>query len=428
MTNDLDVSRRIERIQQTVAQLQSHLESKDGTQEEQALLQALITEVAALDGAEAQPASSCGDQHAEMLERRVERRTAALQRSEARFRAIFNSAAMGIALIDDHGHVFASNPALEKLTGYREVELEGMAFTALVHPEDIAVAEENYRALLAGERAYDRDELRMICLDGAEIVTQVTFSVVTGNDEGPPFTIVMVEDITERKAAQRELLHTEKLSLTGRLAASLAHEINNPLQTVIGALGLAREVLAEGEDPSRYLKVSAEELERAAQIVSDLRDLNKRSRPEDQEPTDINALVERVIALTEKQCRSHDVAVVWEPTLVAPEISLVPNRIPQVFLNLILNAVDAMPEGGQLKIASECTYDPDGVRLTFTDTGVGIAPDELPHLFDAFYTSKSEGLGLGLYVSASIIEEHDGHIEVESEPGVGTTFTVWLPA
>ena len=265
-------------------------------------------------------------------------------------------------------------------------------------------------------------------MDGTEIITQVTFSVVAGDDEHAPFTIAMVEDITERKAAQRELLHAEKLSLTGRLAASLAHEINNPLQTVIGALGLAREVLAEGEDPSRYLEVSAQELERAAQIVSDLRDLNKRSRPEDQEPVDINDLIERVITLTEKQCRSHDVAVIWEPTPVAPEIRLVPNRIQQVFLNLILNAVDAMPEGGQLKIASACTYDPDGVRLIFADTGVGIAPDELPKIFDAFYTNKSEGLGLGLYVTASIIEEHDGHIEVESELGAGTTFTVWLPA
>ncbi len=367
-------------------------------------------------------------EHAVRLEERVERRTAALQRSEARFRAIFNSAAMGIALIDDRGHIFASNPALKKMTGYSQVELEGMAFKVLIHPEDEPVVEVHYRALLANKRDVHREELRMIRMDGNAIITQVTFSVVTGDDEYPPFTIAMVEDITERKAAQRELLHTEKLSLTGRLAASLAHEINNPLQTVIGALGLAREVLADGEDPSYYLKVSAQELERAAKIVSDLRDLNKRSRPEDQEPTDINALIERAIALTEKQCRNHNVDVIWGPTPVAPEIRVVPNRIPQVFLNLILNAVDAMPEGGQLKITSECTYDPDGVRLTFTDTGVGIPPDELLRIFDAFYTNKSEGLGLGLYVSASIIEEHDGHIEVESESGVGTTFTVWLPA
>ncbi|MFP4396073.1 MAG: PAS domain S-box protein, partial [Anaerolineales bacterium] len=366
--------------------------------------------------------------HAERLERSVALRTAALQRSEARFRAIFDSAAIGIALIDDRGHIFASNPALGKLTGYSEVELEGMAFTVLMHSEDVEAAEVYCGALLAGERDYDRDELRLICLDGDEITTQITFSGVIGDSERPSFTIAMVEDITERKTAQRELLHAEKLSLTGRLAASLAHEINNPLQTVIGALGLAREVLAEGEDPAHYLEVSAQELERAAKIVSDLRDLNRRSRPEDKEPVDINALIERVITLTEKQCRSNDVVVVWAPTPVAPEIRLVPNRIQQVVLNLILNAVDAMPEGGQLKITSACTYDPDGARITFSDTGVGIVPEELSQIFDAFYTNKSEGLGLGLYVTASIVEEHDGHIEVESEPGAGATFTVWLPA
>jgi two-component system NtrC family sensor kinase len=107
---------------------------------------------------------------------------------------------------------------------------------------------------------------------------------------------------------------------------------------------------------------------------------------------------------------------------------MVRDRIQQVFLNLMLNAIEAMPEGGQIKISATCTYDPDGVAITFTDNDGGIASENLPHLFDAFYTTKPDGVGLGLYITKFIVESHNGHIEVESEPDKGTTFTVWLPA
>ncbi|HUW13445.1 MAG TPA: ATP-binding protein, partial [Anaerolineae bacterium] len=119
--------------------------------------------------------------------------------------------------------------------------------------------------------------------------------------------------------------------------------------------------------------------------------------------------------------------VVWEPAAGLPVLSLVPGRIHQVFLNLVLNALEAMPDGGHLRIGTDCTGDPAWVRVTVADTGSGIVPDDLSRLFDPFYTTKAEGLGLGLYITRNIVEEHGGRIEVESEPGEGTTFTVWLP-
>jgi signal transduction histidine kinase len=239
----------------------------------------------------------------------------------------------------------------------------------------------------------------------------------------------MMEDITARRQAQEALIQSEKLTVTGQLAASLAHEINNPLQSVIGCLGLARESLEEGdeEDVCELLQVAAEELDRAAKTVADLRDLNQPSRPEDREPVDVNLQLEHILMLTRKQCQERRVEVEWRPAEDMPALKLVPDRMQQVFLNLLLNALDAMPDGGRLRVSTGCIGAPVQVWVAFADTGHGIAPEVVPRVFDPFYTTKSEGLGLGLYITRNIVEEHGGHIEVESLLGEGTTFTVWLP-
>jgi len=183
-----------------------------------------------------------------------------------------------------------------------------------------------------------------------------------------------VEDITEQKQIQQALIQSEKLAVTGRLAASLAHEINNPLQSVIGCLGLAEESLAEGEDAGEFLQIATEELERAAGIVTQLRDLTRPSKPEERNPTDVNALLEQVLMLTKKQCQKYQVEVNWEAADDLPPLMLVPDRMRQVFLNLVLNAVEAMPEGGRLQVGTIRTSDPAGICVSFADSGRGIGP------------------------------------------------------
>jgi PAS domain S-box-containing protein len=368
-------------------------------------------------------------QHAEELEKLVARRTRALRDSEARLRAIFDNAALGIAVVDLEGRLLETNRALQAMLKHSGEELRGKCFSELTHPEDVEVDLMLYRELTAGERDSYVVEKRYVRKDGQAIDVRLNVSLIRGPRRKPRFGIGLVEDITTQKQAQEALIQTEKLAITGRLAASLAHEINNPMQSVIGCLGLAQESLEAGEEKEvpELLRIAFEEVERAAGLASDLRNLNRPSDPGDRRPVDVNLRLEHVLMLTREQCQKRAVEVAWEPAVSLPALKVVPDRMDQVFLNLVLNALEAMPDGGRLRIGTDCTSDPAWVRVTFADTGSGIAPEVISRLFEPFYTTKTEGLGLGLYITRNIVEEHGGHIEVESKQGEGTTFTVWLP-
>ncbi len=375
-------------------------------------------------------------QHADELEQEVLRRTAELRASEERFRTVFEDAAIGIALTDAGGRVLEANPALRQMFRYGAEALQGRIVTDLLHrdPGDDGDEADLFAELVAGERNVYRLQGRCVRQGGEPSWANLTVSGVRGETGDLKYAVAMVEDITERKQAQEALIQSEKLAVTGKLAASLAHEINNPLQSVIGCLGLAQESLAAGEkkDADELLQIATEELERAASIVAQLRDLNRPASSGEKGPADVNLLLEYVLMLTREQCHRRGVEVVRDAMVDLPSLVLAPDRIQQAFLNLVLNAMEAMPDGGRLHVSTsrrqpEVAHDPSGISVSFTDTGPGIAPDALPHIFDPFYTTKPEGLGLGLYITRNIVEEHRGRIEVQSPFGKGATFTIWLP-
>jgi signal transduction histidine kinase len=192
-------------------------------------------------------------------------------------------------------------------------------------------------------------------------------------------------------------------------------------------LGLAEEILDDGAEVRRYLEIAMEELERAAGIVTQLRDLGRESKPGKREPTDVNSLVKKPLLLTRKRCNDRGVEVVWSPAAGLAPVPLVPDRMQQVFLNLVLNAIEAMPEGGRLHVSTTPTDQPQGVTVRFADTGVGIESDRLLRIFEPFQSTRPEGLGLGLHISKRIVDEHQGQLSVDSRVGEGATFTVWLP-
>lgn len=364
--------------------------------------------------------------HTEILEEKVAERTASLRESVALFRAIFDGAASGIALVDDAGRLFAWNAALQALLGLPEERLEQLRLADLLpYRAGRKALSDAWAALAISESPGRRVEVRYLRGDGQERWASVLLSLARDVAGAVRFGLAVVDDITDARRAQEALLHAEKLSATGKLAASFAHEIRNPLQSVIGCLGLASEVYAAGEDPSHYLEVARGELRRANDLVSRLRDLNQRTGPEDRAPVDVHGLLDAVVTLTGVQARHGRVQVLVERADDLPPLTLAADAMQQVFLNLFLNALDAMPEGGALRIRTERAG--DEVRIAFSDTGVGIAPEDLGKLFEGFYSTKEEGLGLGLFICQGIVQQHGGQISVESEVGVGSTFTVSLP-
>ncbi len=366
--------------------------------------------------------------HAEKLEQRVTARTAQLQASEARFRAVFEQSALGIALLDGQGRIMMGNLALQRLLGQPREELVGKRLTEFAHPDqDISRDMAAYRELRVGDRDHYRVETQFLGREEEVRWADVVLSQVRDEEDELQFIIAIVEDITERMHAQHALIQSEKLATTGRLAASLAHEINNPLQTVIGCLGLAEESMEQDEEVTAYVSMAREELKRAAGIVSRLRDLSQPSDEESREPTDVNAVIESVLDVSRKDLENHRITVVRDLAEDLPRPVLAPDRVKQVLLNLVLNARDAMPDGGQLTVTSTYDRKRNEVRIEVTDQGAGIPDEVMEHLFDPFFSTKDDGTGLGLFVSRNTVQEQGGHIDVETDVGDGTTFTVSFP-
>lgn len=367
------------------------------------------------------------ENYTEELEAQVSARTVQLRASEARFRSIFERAAIGIMLADMEGRIIATNPSFQAMLGYDEAELQELSYAAITHPDDVQESALRLQGMVEGQRERYTLEKRYVHKEGDEIWTRLVASIVRNQDGLPQYVIGMVEDITRWKQAQAAMVQSEKLAMTGQLAASLAHEINNPLQTVIGCLGLAEEGMEAGEDVDALIAMATEELQRTARIVGRLRDLGRPVDEVAREPTDLNAIVERVLAVSQKELQNSGIVVETALANPLPKPEVVADRIEQVILNLVLNAQDAMAEGGCLEVRTYFDEDGQEVCMVVIDEGSGIPPEVQAKLFNPFFTTKSEGMGLGLYVSQHIVHEYEGRIEVESEVGAGTTFTVRLP-
>jgi two-component system NtrC family sensor kinase len=231
-----------------------------------------------------------------------------------------------------------------------------------------------------------------------------------------------------RTTQQQQLVQAAKLAAIGELAASVAHELNNPLTVILGVACLLRDQSEPGSKVETQLGVVSEQATRAGKIARSLLDFS-RKRESRHEPVNINVLVPRTLELMGAKLRRRSVQI---ETRLAPDLPAMlgdADQLTQVLINLVGNAADAMPDGGRLVVATEVRPDTDSVVLSVSDTGTGISEAQLPHIFDAFYTTKPEGkgTGLGLSVTAGIVKGHSGTIEVESEPGRGTTMRVCLP-
>jgi len=226
------------------------------------------------------------------------------------------------------------------------------------------------------------------------------------------------------KSAQEQLLRAEKMAALGTLAAGVAHEVNNPLQPILTNLELALEDIDDKRPVDReLLDFAKRDVQRIQRIVSNLLDF-ARPRPASFEAVNVDQIIGEVLTLAGKQLEHAKVKV---KTTLATKNPIQGNadQLKQVFLNLVVNAMEAMPEGGQLNIRT--TEKSGTITLKVRDSGVGVPPEDLPRLFDPFFTTKADGTGLGLSVSYGIIQSHSGEIEAASKPGEYTEFTIRLP-
>lgn len=231
---------------------------------------------------------------------------------------------------------------------------------------------------------------------------------------------------SELERSQAQLIQAEKMAAIGRLAASLAHEVNNPLQAIHNSLHLCTNPALPEERRQEYLVMAQKEVRRLIEIVRRMLDFYRPSAGE-RVPVEVNEIVKDALAIAGKRLQQGNVRLHTRLATDLPPIPGVPDQLTQVFLNIIINAVEAMPDGGDLHVGTLLDEDGEWVLVAFRDTGPGLTAEQVSHIFEPFYTTKPNGTGLGLAISYGIVEQHGGTIEVSSQPDQGTTFIVRLP-
>jgi signal transduction histidine kinase len=239
--------------------------------------------------------------------------------------------------------------------------------------------------------------------------------------------------------ALEKLRHTERLATLGRLSAGMAHELGTPLNVIAGRAQLIARQNLSAEDTRRSARIIGEQANRMTAIMRQLLDFARRGQARKQ-PVELNGLVQGVIDLLAPTARKQSVEIDWQPAEKSPTVDADPGQLQQVLLNLAMNGIQAMLDGGRLKLrleqaeqavrpGSEAAEPGKWCRIQVEDRGQGISADDLPHIFDPFFTTKDvgQGTGLGLSIAYGIIEEHGGWIDVDSTPGKGSLFSIWLP-
>ncbi len=346
----------------------------------------------------------------------------------SKYELLFESAPMGMAFLDKHGHFEAVNAAFCDHFN-TQVAMLLQKHYAEVLKDTLSEQIQKLGDLLAkSHQTYLKDVLSFSTEKGVHRIFEITLYQINDDQNQVDYSLLLTEEITNQRDTHIALLQSEKLALTGRLAASLAHEINNPLQTSLGCLGLVEEMLDEDDQDLRiYINLAIEELQRSARIVKKLRDLNRSTNFSERMPVDLHELLEGVLVLTKNQLSDRNIT----PILSLPDdpaiISVSRDQVQQVLLNLVMNAIDEMPNGGHIYLQIIPSDEPRGARIIIRDTGPGIKPEIAGNIFEPFFSTKEDGIGLGLYICKQIIENHGGTLNFVSQPGSGTEFSIWIP-
>lgn len=310
------------------------------------------------------------------------------------------------------------NVELERLTGYGPDEALGETYLSWLAEEHRGQAEEAFRRCGSGLPQH----FEAVCYrkDGEALDVEISYVLaLTGSRVASVYGFV--KDVTEMKRHRELLLQSEKLAVVGELAAGIAHEIRNPLTSLRGFVQLSQR-----QSPSRYTEIMLTELDRIHTIASELLFLGKPQTMVCEDKT-VGDLLASIITLVNTQAIMQNVEIAYEPDDLAmnAKVRCEETKMKQVFLNVLKNAVESMPQGGKVRVRLDRVH--SDVRVLISDQGVGIAREEIERIGQAFYTTKENGTGLGLMVSFNILEQHGGRMTIESEEEAGTTVDIRLP-
>lgn len=338
---------------------------------------------------------------------------------------IFESVGSGLVGVDPVGRVTAFNRAAESITGVRAAEAVDQPWEAIFgHGVNL---EEVRRAVSEGSEPAPRYEFRLRRQDGQEVPVGISFWSLRSGAGDVAGLIGVCQDLSSIKQMEQRMRRADRLAAVGRLSANMAHEIRNPLASISGAVEALARDLPPDHTRSQLVEIVLRESARLNQIVGDFLEY---ARPAPMAALEINMaeILDEVLLLIEHRTLPANLKVAREygdalPTRADPQ------RLRQAVWNLCLNAVQAMPEGGELRVGARSLRERGGrLQISITDTGQGIADSDLPHIFEPFFSTKPEGSGIGLALVYRVVEEHGGSIEVRSRTGEGTTFILTLPA
>jgi PAS domain S-box-containing protein len=345
--------------------------------------------------------------------------------------SIVESINVGLLAVDLSGRVTRCNSAFEEMLGVRRDEAIGR-FVEELFAEDFS---ETLRQVLGSER-WRITELRHVYKlhtarrDGSHsLVLNIAFAPLRADSSGRTGTLVVLEDVTLSAQREVQLKQHDKLTSLGLLAAGVAHEINTPLTGVSSYTQMLLGMLPETDPKHVLLQKVRRQTERAADIVSNLLNFSRTGNVTQFTEVDVNRVLDDTLQLLEPQLRRSQIEIKRVYGQDLPHVFGNAGQLQQVFTNLILNARDAILDSGRILISTTQSDDVDNLLIEITDTGIGIAPENVAKIYDPFFTTKGvgSGTGLGLAVSYGIVQEHSGHISVESTPGRGTTFRLKLP-
>lgn len=357
------------------------------------------------------------------MEERLESQERDLRNLEVFKDLIFESVGSGLVALDLRGRITAFNRAAEEITGFTDREAIGQGWESIfghsIAPEELLVAGNQDRVNT------HQQEIRLTRKDGRSIPLGISFWPLRSGQGELEGVIGVCQDLSEIKQLEQRMRQADRLATIGRLAANIAHEIRNPLAAISGAIEQIARELALDDAGERLMQIVLRESGRLNRIVGEFLEYARPS-PLQRQTVNLAELLDEVVLLLERHPLSAPVKIVREYDAEIPA-HVDAHQLRQALWNLCLNAVQAMPDGGGLTVGARArTGAGSRLEVWVTDTGQGIASEDLPHIFEPFFSTKPDGSGLGLAVVYRVVQDHGGEVEVRSAPGRGSTFTLSL--